>query len=179
MSVSLVFRCRSVAIAIACLLAAGCVIGDRIYTYKTDIFFPGKTKEEVRTLVLDAGSACGYRKGGFWESNGLSFYDACGKVRDNWEECRAKFKKSAIWIEDKEQTTAEAISFGFDFVDSEGSTDLGLRVKIEDAVGGTKVQFDFLSLYTPLGSRGKTGFYALKRYLTERYGPAVTTKNEP
>lgn len=177
MSVSLAFRCRAVVIAIACLLAAGCVIGDRIYTSNIDLLFPGKTKEQVRPLILDAGSACGYMKGGQWKSNGRSFYDVCR--RENGSGCHTKFMKSALWVEAKEQTTAEAISFWFDFVDSEGWIILEPRVKIEDAVGGTKVQFGFSSLGTPLNPREKTEYYALKRCLTERYGPAVTTKNEP
>lgn len=177
MSVSLAFRRRAAAIAIACLLVAGCTIGDRIYTSNIDLLFPGKTKEQVRPLILTAGSACGYKKGGQWESNGRSYYDACR--RENGSECWTRFKKNAVWVEAKDRTTAEAISFWFDFMDSEGWIILEPRVKIEDAVGGAKVQFDFSSLGTPLSPRERTEFYALKRCLTERYGPAVTTKNEP
>ncbi|WP_132325076.1 MULTISPECIES: hypothetical protein [Methylomonas] len=107
-----------------------------------------KTKEQVHPLVLDAGFACDYKKGG-------------------------------RWAEVREQPTAEAISFWFDFVDSAGWIVVEPEVRIEDVVGSSKVQFAFRSLGTPLNPKEKTEFYALKRCLTERYGAMVTTKNEP
>ncbi|MDD2777087.1 MAG: hypothetical protein PHU06_14135 [Gallionella sp.] len=175
----LCIRIRTVAIAAACLVVAGCVFGDKFYTSYINVLFPEKTKEQVRLLVLDAGFSSGYKKGGRWESNGLSLYDACRQVRENWSGCRARFMGNSTWAEAQDQTTAKEIRFWFDIVDSEGWIISEPTVKIENVVGGSKVEFSFTSFPAPLRLREKVEFYSLKHLLTERYGSMVTTKNEP
>lgn len=170
---------KTEAIVAVCLLVSGCVHGDRFYSSNINISFPNKTKEQLLPSILDAGFALGYKKGGRWESNGLSLYAACRQVRDNWSECRTRFMENATWVEARERTTEKTISFWFDIVDSEGSIVFEPKVRIEDVVGGSKVEFGFTRMGTQLNPQEITEFYALKHRLTERYGSMITTENEP
>ena len=181
---------KAAAVATACLLIVGCTFGDPSYSSSIFVVFPGKSIEDVKSAVIALGTRRGYRKGGFLLVDGKQDFEFCAQTftdkacfSDDNEcrvlrnECMNEFRKRARWVE-VETRGANSLSFWFDVI-RDGSVVAEPRVMIRQGGAGCIVTFTLWEPSVELTGDEKNEYYALKAFLIDQYGSAVTAENEP